>query len=66
MNLPLKITPVFTTWLAQQDAAATAKIEAKWDETATDPSIAQQHHNAEYARATALLNYCRAELGYDG
>lgn len=57
------VNPKWRTWFDQQSPEVQAAVEAKWEETASDPDIVRPE--AYYARLAVLLAWCAETHGYD-
>ncbi len=63
-----KVNPKWRAWFDQQSPAVQAAVEAKWEETASDPDMAQARAlggEPNHARLFKLLSYCAETYGYD-
>lgn len=65
MTLPANTNPKFLAWYNTRAQSVKNDIDARWNVTATDGRIFPGHKSEEYARLTFLIEYARAEYGYD-
>jgi hypothetical protein len=63
MMLSTHLHPKFQAWLAERKPEDLLEIAADYEALASDPSIAQGHRHAEYARCALLVEKCKAR-GY--